>query len=150
MGCGGIGVGVGGLSTCIALLLSAPSAVGGRAEAVVAGDEVVGDGEEVLGEFALGVWVVACVLTATEDHELDASLRKDPVQQLAGKAAEAVSVGNHNCRDLAAMDEFQKPREAWPGPAEAGADVGDDEVGVWALFAEEGCLAVEVAALVVG
>ena len=131
------------------LLLAAP-AVGCRPETVVAGDEVVRDGEEVFSELALRVWGFAAV-TLAENHELDASLRKEPLHELEGKAAQAVAVGNHNCRDRAAMDEFQKPLEAGPVPVEAGGpDVGDDEVGVGPLLLEVGGLALEVAALVVG
>ena len=130
------------------LLLAAP-AVGCRPETVVAGDEVVRDGEEVFSELALRVWGSAAV-TLAENHELDASLRKEPLHELEGKAAQAVAVGNHNCRDRAAMDEFQKPLEAGPVPIEAGPDVSDDEVGVGPLLLEVGGLALEVAALVVG
>lgn len=93
-------------------------AIGRGPEAVVAGDEVVGDGEQVVCELLLRVWAVA-VVTLTEYHDLDASLLKDPLHELEGKAAEAVAVGNHNCRDLAAVDEVQKPLEAWAVPVEA-------------------------------
>jgi len=130
------------------LLLAAPS-VGCRPETVVAGDEVVRDGEEVLGKLALRVGACA-VVTCAENHELHASLRKEPFHELEGKAAQAVAVGNHNCRDLAAMDEFQKPLEAGAVPVEAGPDVCDDEVGIGALLLEVGGLALEVAALVLG
>jgi len=130
------------------LLLAAPS-VGCRPEAVVAGDEVVRDGEEVFGELALRIGSFAAV-TLAENHELDASLRKEPLHKLEGKAAQAVAVGNHNCCDRAAMDELQKPLEAGPVPVEAGPDVSDAEVGVGALLLEVGGLALKVAALVVG
>jgi hypothetical protein len=104
------------------------------------------DGEQVVSELVgrRNIRVVA------ENHEAAAALFKEPVDELAGEAAEAVAaVGNHNFSDQAGVDAVQKGDKAGPVPVEAGADVADELVaGVGG--AEVGELPLEVGALVLG
>lgn len=95
------------------------ASVFGRSHSIVPGDKVVGDGEEVLSKLLLGVWVLVLFLRAvTENHEFCPRLCNDPVNQLEGKAAEAVSVGNHNLADLSVMAGVQKGAEAGTVPVD--------------------------------
>jgi hypothetical protein len=69
------------------------------------------DGDEVVGEFLLRVWVVvdsvATVVLVAENHEFRISLSEDPFDELHSKACDSVSVGNNNLSDAALVDVFQ-------------------------------------------
>jgi hypothetical protein len=64
----------------------------------------------------------------TENHEFDASFRKDPFDELESKPTKSVLVEHHDLSDLSFVDAFQKGSEAPPMPVESGADVLDDFV----------------------
>lgn len=109
------------------------------------GDEDGNDGEQVVGELALGFDSIR----VAENHEFRPSLAKDPLEELDAEAREPVAVHNHDALDLSRVHSFQKGREPATLPVEAAADVLDDlPSGV--LGEEVKDLAVEVLALVLG
>lgn len=102
--------------------------------------KVGGDGEQIVGEIAEGVWVAA----RTVNHEFCASFLKDVLQKVGAKARQSVSVQDHNLADHAVESAFQKGTQALSLKVDAGADVADDIVlGVGRL--ERFDLPVEVA-----
>jgi len=67
------------------------------------------DGDEVVGELLLWVWVVvfAATVLLAENHEFCISLSEDPLNELHAEASESVPVGNHNFSDTTLVDSFQ-------------------------------------------
>jgi hypothetical protein len=61
-------------------------------------------------------------------HEPRVSLLEEVFHELNSEAAEAVSVGNHNLLDQAAVDAVQNGKKAFAAEVEAAANVGNDFV----------------------
>lgn len=124
------------------------ASVGSCTEAVVAGDEDVDDGQQILGEllFAAG-WVRR--LCGLQDHEPCVAMSKEELDELDAVAAEAVAVCDGNLLDMAGEHAFQKGCKAFALVVEARADVTDDFL-FRARGLEVGDLADEVFLLFVG
>lgn len=112
-----------------------------RSLAVVTGDEEIDDREEILGELVpVGTCTAVC---AVVNHETHSMALEDGLEKVEGKAAEPVSVGNHNLVDSSLEDEFQKRLQAPSLEVEPRANVGEDLVP-WVGLAEVFDLALEV------
>ena len=91
----------------------------GVPEAVVSGNEKMGDGQQVLCKF---MGMVGGVFIFTENQPC-VSLFEDPLHELGAKATHSVAMGHHNFCDLAAIDGVQKGCKLGPFPVKSGADV---------------------------
>lgn len=75
----------------------------GASHSVVLGDEVVDNGEQVLGKLVFSVLVVFEV-----NHEFCSGFVKDEFDKLDAVATEAIFVGNAHFADISAVDAVQK------------------------------------------
>ena len=72
------------------------------AESVESAAEGMEDGENILGEFLLGA-----VILVVENQDVAAVLLGHPLDEFKAEPGDAVSVGNHNCELISAMESVQ-------------------------------------------
>ena len=89
----------------------------GTSHSVVLGDEVVDNGEQVLGKLVFSVLVVFEV-----NHEFCSGFVKDEFDKLDAVATEAIFVGNAHFADISTVDAVQKGFKLGPVIVEAAAD----------------------------
>lgn len=133
------------------LLLAGPAPLApvlGCSESVVAGDEDVDDGQEILGELLFAAWWIIW-LCLIEHHKFCVRFAEEPLDHLNAKPAEAVPVDDGNLADMPGEDALQKGLKSPAFEVEAGSNVLDDLVA-WALLAEVVDLALEVVLLLRG
>jgi hypothetical protein len=114
----------------------------------------VDDAEQVLSKlFLLSVSSIASLfrsgLRFVENHEFDSVLGKDPLDELEGESAEAVSMGNDHFFNASSVDAFQKGKKTFAGEVDATGNVLDELVVGVALL-EVVDLSLEVFSLLVG
>jgi hypothetical protein len=114
----------------------------------------VDDAEQVLSKlFLLSVSSIASLfrsgLRFVENHEFDSVLGKDPLDELEGESAEAVSMGNDHFLNASSVDAFQKGKKTFAGEVDAAGNVFDELVVGVALL-EVVDLSLEVFSLLVG
>ena len=71
------------------------------------------------------------VFTLTVNHEPDAKLFKDPVQELLSNSRKSVAVHDNNFSDHSFVDEFQKGLEYFAIEVNTRPNVCEDPVVLW-------------------
>lgn len=105
------------------------SALGGIASTVVTGGKDGCDGEQILCQFVKSAVLIAVgngavgVCSFVKNHDFCVLVLENALDEWVGKAAEAVTIGNHNLGEISLQRAFQNGLKAFSLPINSTPDI---------------------------